>query len=318
MTCESKAKHIDTSDFATLYTNIPHNSLKSNLHMLIEEAFKVRGAKYLLVNRHGTAYWSLETGSDISIDKYTLIEMLEYLIDNIFIMVGNRMFRQHIGIPMGTDCAPLLANLYLFFYEYRYIKGLMKDSFETAKMFKNTMRYIDDLLVLNNPGFSSKISQIYPPELVLKCTTVSPVCTSYLDIDISICNNRFFTTVFDKRDNFNFDIVNFPFLCSNIPTSPAYGVYISQLVRISRICEKYSDFVQRHHILTSRLIRQGFLYSKLCRAFKCFSRKYSHLLGKYNVSIRSHIHDGICLPLCAVRALTKHITCRHVSVRHVS
>ena len=81
--------------------------------MLIEEAFKVRGAKYLLVNRHGSAYWSLETGSDISIDKYTLIEMLEYLIDNIFIMVGNRMFRQHIGIPMGTDCAPLLANLYL-------------------------------------------------------------------------------------------------------------------------------------------------------------------------------------------------------------
>ena len=108
--------------------------------------------------------------------------MLEYLIDNIFIMVGNGMFRQHIGILMGTDCAPLLANLYLFFYVYRYIKGLMKDSFQTAKMFKNTMRYIDDLLVLNNPGFSSKISQIYPPELVLKCTTVSSVCTSYLDI----------------------------------------------------------------------------------------------------------------------------------------
>ena len=133
---------------------------------------------------------------------------------------------------------------------------------------------------------------------MLKCTTVSHVCTSYLDIDISICNNRFFTTVFDKRDNFNFDIVNSPFLSSNIPTSPAYGVYISQLVRIIRICEKYSNFVQRHHILTSRLIRQGFLYSKLCRVFKCFSRKYSHLLGKYNVSIRSHIHDGICLPLC--------------------
>ena len=107
---------------------------------------------------------------------------------------------------------------------------------------------------------------------MLKCTTVSPVCMSSLDIDISI---------FDKRDNFNFDIVNFPFLSCNIPTSPAYGVYISQLVRISKICEKYSDFVQRHHIITSRLIRQGFLYSKLCRAFKCFSRKYSHLLGKY-------------------------------------
>ena len=82
---------------------------------------------------------------------------------------------------------------------------------------------------------------------MLKCTTVSPVCTSYLDIDISIW---FSTTVFDKRDNFNFDIVKFPFLSrsSNIPTSPAYGVYISQLVSISRICEKYSDFVQTPYI----------------------------------------------------------------------
>ena len=113
--------------------------------MLTEEVFEVRGAKYLLVSRHGLAYWLLESGSDISIDKYTLIEMLGYLL---FIMVGNRMFRQHIGIPMGIDCAPLLANLYSFFYEYRYIKELMKDSFQTAKMVKNTMRYIDDLLVL--------------------------------------------------------------------------------------------------------------------------------------------------------------------------
>ena len=113
-----------------------------------------------------------------------------------------------------------------------------------------------------------------------------------------------------RRDNSNFDIVNFPFLSSNIPTSPAYGVYISQLVRISRICEKYSDFVQRHYILTSRLIRQRFVYSKLCRAFKCFSHKYSHLLGAYNVSIRNLIHDGICLPL----SLNKHVTCRHVDM----
>ena len=95
--------------------------------MLIEEAFRVRGAKYLLVNRHGTAYWSLETASN---DKYTLIEMLEY----------GRIFRQHIGIPIGTDCALLLSNLYLFFYEYRYIKGLMKDSFLTAKKYYEVYR----------------------------------------------------------------------------------------------------------------------------------------------------------------------------------
>ena len=65
---------------------------------------------------------------------------------------------------------------------------------------------------------------------------------SYLDMYIHIEGRRFFTSVFDKRDAFKFYIVNYPFLDSNIPTKPAYGVYISQLVRIGRICDKYADF----------------------------------------------------------------------------
>ena len=55
-----------------------------------------------------------------SIREDSLIEMMEYLIDNIYINVGNKVFRQQVGIPMGTDCAPLLANLFLFYYEYKY------------------------------------------------------------------------------------------------------------------------------------------------------------------------------------------------------
>ena len=159
---------------------------------------------------------------------------------------------------MGTNCAPLLANLYLFYYEYSYMKKLMKTNFLQARRFNNTVRYIDDLLTLNNPGFSDEIANIYPPELVLKRTTENPLCVSYLDICITLGQHRFFTTIFDKRDNFNFDIVNFPFLSSNIPTNPAYGVYISQLIRISRICCEYNAFIKRHYMITSRLIRQGF------------------------------------------------------------
>ena len=87
---------------------------------------------------------------------------------------------------------------------------------------------------------------------------------SYLDISITISNNKFWTSVFDKRDSFNFRIVNFPFLNSNIPTAPAYGVYISQLVRIGRICDEYSKFAGRNYAITSRLVKQGFRYNKLC------------------------------------------------------
>ena len=86
------------------------------------------------------------------------------------------------------------------------------------------MRYIDDILALNNSLFDSRIEDIYPPELQLKKTTECSTALSYLDILITIDNGRFSTTLFDKRDSFSFDIVNFSHLCSNIPSKPAYGV----------------------------------------------------------------------------------------------
>ena len=80
-----------------------------------------------------------------NIDMNKLIEILDYLIDNIFIRAGNKVFRKTIGIPMGTDCAPLLANLFLFYYEYHYMKKLIRDNQCLAKKFNYRLRYIDDL-----------------------------------------------------------------------------------------------------------------------------------------------------------------------------
>ena len=85
---------------------------------------------------------------------------------------------------------------------------------------------------------------IYPPELTLKRTTESDTTLSYLDVSISICQGKFITEVFDKRDNFYFNIVNYPYMCSNIPTKPTYGVYISQLIRINRICDKFDSLLR--------------------------------------------------------------------------
>ena len=273
----TKPKCFNSFDFSTLYTNIPHGSLKSNLCELIREAFKVRGASYLIVDKNGKAHWSQTPSlSDKcrNIDMNKLIEMLDYLIDNIFIRVGNKVFRQTIGIPMGTDCAPLLANLFLFYYEYHYMKNLIRDNQCLAKSFNYTVRYIDDLLTFNNAKFETEITNIYPSELTLKRTTESATLLSYLDMTVYINHDRFSTTLYDKRDSFNFDIVNFPHMSSNIPSKPAYGVYISQLIRIGRICEDFSAYAKRHYKLTSRLIKQGFWYNKLCQ--KVFSKSHGH------------------------------------------
>ena len=121
---------------------------------------------------------------------------------------------------MGTDCAPLLANLFLFFYENKYIKNQLKLSQKVVVKFKHILRYIDDLLTLNNPHFEQKIPNIYPSQLVLKKTTEATDKLSYLDMYIHIEGRRFFTSVFDKRDAFKFYIINYPFLDSNIPTKP--------------------------------------------------------------------------------------------------
>ena len=96
------------------------------------------------------------------------------------------------------------------------------------------MRYIDDLLTLNNATFHSVIADIYLSELQLKKTAECGTQLSYLDILITVENGKYSTAVYDKRDNFN--IVHFPYLSFTIPSGPAYGVYISQLVRIGRIC----------------------------------------------------------------------------------
>ena len=147
------------------------------------------------------------------------------------------------------------------------MKEKLKHNSQIAKIFSNTFRYIDDLLTLNNPTFEQEIRNIYPRQLELKRTTETDSRLSYLDLEINISDRRFTTAVFDKRDNFSFHIVNFPHMDSNIPSKPAYGVYISQLIRIGRICDSYESFYTRHHKLTCRLVKQGFLYDKLVTSY---------------------------------------------------
>ena len=292
----STAKHSDSYDFSTLYTTIPHHSLKYALRSLIQEAFKVKNKTFLLIHGSNKGVWSDLPSAKHSFTEDRLITYVEYLIDNIYVSIGNKVYRQCIGIPMGTDCAPLLANLFLFFYEYRYMKNLIKSNTIIARRFNNTMRYIDDLLVLNNNSFDDAIKNIYPSELQLKKTTESPNTLSYLDILITIENGKYSTAVYDKRDSFHFEIVNFPNMNSNIPSRPAYGVYISQLVRVGRICSSYKTFCEWHYKLTQKLIKQGFRYTDLCKAFRKFVKNHTHIFSKYNCSIHRHIEDGICLP----------------------
>ena len=123
---------------------------------------------------------------------------------------------------MGTNCAPLVADLFLFCYERDFMLSLSDDNQSgVVEAFNSTSRYLDDLYLLNidNNFFDSMVNRIYPSELQLNKANVSDAEASFLDLHLSISDGFVKTKIYDKRDDFDFDIVNFPFLDGDVPRS---------------------------------------------------------------------------------------------------
>ena len=113
--------------------------------------------------------------------------------------------------------------------------------------------------------------------------TETAASSSCLDCYLYIDNGKLTTRLYDKRDDFNFPIVNFPSLSSNIPSAPAYGVYVSQLIRYARACSNYQDFMERGKGLTARLLSQGYQKTKLVATLKKIYGRHHDLINPYNV-----------------------------------
>ena len=288
---------IKSFDFSTLYTTIPHQKLKSRLVTIIRNSFIHKNGnriyKFLVLGREGPYF--VKEHSD-SKNKYTeddIINMLEFLVDNIFVVFGGKVFQQIIGIPIGTNCAPLLADIFLYSYEAEFIQSLLSTGKKKlASQFNFTYRYIDDVLSINNPDFDNYLGQMYTAELEIKDTTENNTFASYLDLLLSIeSNGQLRTSLYDKRDDFNFHITNFPFLSSNIPSSPAYGVFISQLIRFARACSYYECFILRAARLSPKLLGQGYVMEHLKSSLKKFYGRYGDLIKHYEVSLSQMLHD---------------------------
>ena len=180
----------------------------------------------------------------------------------------------------------------------------MKQDITKAIQFSNTFRYIDDLFSINNVNFGNCISAIYPSELELKDTSTSSTEVCYLDTNIKTgdVTTPFRISIYDKRDDFAFRIVNFPHMDSNIPANPAYSVYISQLVRYARICTSKVNFLNRLRGLSLRLRQQGFETNRLQNSFNSFISLIAMVLswrsmvqpcGRWDQQSRLKLHHRI-------------------------
>ena len=129
--------------------------------------------------------------------------------------------------------------------------------------FNSTSRYLDDILDINNVYFDNMVSQIYLSELKLNKANTSDTEAAFLGLHLSISNDIISTKIYDKRDDFDFEIVNFGFLDGDVPSSTSYGVYISQLICFARASIYVTDFNTRNKLLTQELLKQGYQYHKL-------------------------------------------------------
>ena len=119
-----------------------------------------------------------------------------------------------------------------------------------------------------------------------------------MDLNIKVIGSNIHTSVYDKRDDFGFPIVNFPLLSGDVPRLPSYGIYISQLVRFARCCTSVLDFHSQNLQITSKLLSHGYIYHKLRKTFGKFFMSYSELLSKFGaISFQEYVSKGITHPV---------------------
>ena len=153
---------------------------------------KREGSPYIACNERQAFFTSEDTKRYKLWSCQNVCEALIYLLDNIYIRFGTKLYRQIVGIPMGTNCAPLVADLFLFCYERDFMTSLsdVKQA-ENIEAFKSTSRYLDDLLNIDNPYFEGMVNRIYPPELQLNKANTSDTEAPFLDLHLSISNGFF-------------------------------------------------------------------------------------------------------------------------------
>ena len=202
-----------------------------------------------------SSIFALSAGFQLrKIKNQNVCDALSYFLDNMYIRFGTKLYRQIVGIPMGTKC-PHVADLFLFCYERDFMDSLNHDNqFDVIEAFNTTSRYLEDLLNIDNPYFEGMFKHIYPPELQLNKTNNTDTEAPFLDLHLSFVSSK----IYDKRDDFDFHIVNFPFLDGDVPRRASYGVYIlQQLIRFARVCNHVADFNAQNKFFTANFFSRA-------------------------------------------------------------
>ena len=287
------ADSFGTFDFSTLYTGLPLDNVYESLEKLIIKMFKNSGSNILLINAdREKVFWSRNISKYSGYKEYTvdkLLDALKFILYNTYVQFAGYIFKQVKGIPMGGNASPFIADLYLAWHEYCYMYKLSKSKLELdtrlAKILSNNSRYIDDISVINYLGFGSIAKDIYHPTLILEESNTGYHYDTFLDLLVRIHNKRFIIGIYHKVDDFNFEVINYPFPTSNIHSQVGYNTFYSQLVRYFRLCNNVKDFLARVNLIRQKLSARGYNEKTLHKYFLKFCNNYP-------VNIKYGVPDG--------------------------
>ena len=276
MSVNGRATNINTYDFTTLYTNLEHDNIKMALESVIKLGFKHSKVKCVSIYENSFAWVNKPRKGTFYFDVNTLIEALIFLIDNCYFTLGPLIFRQIIGVPIGVDPGPYIANLTLWYYENLYLEKLYKTDYVCAKKLNHTFRLIDDITTLNSDCvFQDHFARIYPASLKLNKENEGSLEAHVLDLSIKITTEgKFDVSLYDKRDDFPFDITQFMPAKSNVASSTLYGVFSSQFIRYFRICNNFYGFRTRVMGLVNLFVSLGYNKRLIKSRFLQVYRKY--------------------------------------------
>ena len=192
---------------------------------------------------HFVSFWS--NGSnyvgyrEYAIDK--LLEPLKLILFNTYIQFNGSIFKQIIGIPMGGNASPFIANLYLYWCEYCYKTKVVKADYVLTKLLSYNCRYLDDICTVNIQNFGDIAIDIYDNTLLLEGCTCSHKQDTFLDLHIRAVDHKFITGIYHKVDDFNFEVICYPFPQSNVHSMLGYPTYYSQLIRAFRMISYFGQ-----------------------------------------------------------------------------
>ena len=283
------------------------------LEQLISKMFAASKKSKLWVNgERGKAFWcgSMNDYSKSGYkcyDQEDLLRSLRYILYETYVKFAGNIFQQTKGIPMGGNASPFIADLCLAWAEYTFMIELSKSTkpadIELRNILSNNSRYIDDISVLNFLSFGELAKRMYHEELLLEESTFGYHYDHFLDLNIRIFAEKFIVGIYHKVDDFDFEVISFPFPESNIHSKVGYNCFYSQLIRFYRLCNNVIDFAIRVKMLYGKLSGRGYSCTILKRFFLKFCGRYPIDL-KYDFSDGNTLWDRIfetsCISSCNV------------------